>query len=389
MVGASDQEVWEAIPSKLQSFRLKGGVAKSSRWFSWNEQCAFHLPEYHACKMMFDWYFPGDTNASDSGLKALKGCLTPDVWEDAHIIYRVQLPMWNYFSEQIHDIKHPQQKIAECMDMVNEAWMQHPHLQGLAGTFNAVTWADLVPWVEDTGNFIHRAMTYASSCLSNRCQTMAKFSAPPECWVGLLESDRNVVYATRLKLLNEFQWFTSLQCARAPFAQELANDIGMAFDLPSRYMCLLSHFDLASAISLQTLLVGGFADSKIVEDVHQACRVAVNPAANKRISGASLQLVCQLSGVLEARNLNHPAALTEQQFLDKWPAVSDNFNCKKEFRSSTHSLPKRYSEILCRKKWCALGEDALRAAYGGWQWMLHYCQNQLFQHGISLQAAGA
>lgn len=198
-----------------------------------------------------------------------------------------------------------------------------------------------------------------------------------------------MVYATRLKLLNEFQWFTSLQCARAPFAQELANDIGMAFDLPSRYMCLLSHFDLASAISLQTLLVGGFADSKIVEDVHQACRVAVNPAANKRISGASLQLVCQLSGVLEARNLNHPAALTEQQFLDKWPAVSDNFNCKKEFRSSTHSLPKRYSEILCRKKWCALGEDALRAAYGGWQWMLHYCQNQLFQHGISLQAAGA
>ena len=68
MVGASDREVWEAIPSKLQSFRLKGGVAKSGRWFSWNEQCAFHLPEYHACKMMFDWYFPGDTNASDSGL---------------------------------------------------------------------------------------------------------------------------------------------------------------------------------------------------------------------------------------------------------------------------------------------------------------------------------
>lgn len=47
---------------------VEGGVAKSGRWFSWNEQCAFHLPEYHACKMMFDWYFPGDTNASDSGL---------------------------------------------------------------------------------------------------------------------------------------------------------------------------------------------------------------------------------------------------------------------------------------------------------------------------------
>eukprot|EP00435_Cladocopium_sp_Y103_P030700 s2845_g7.t1 len=202
MVGASDREVWEAIPSKLQSFRLKGGVAKSSRWFSWNEQCAFQLQEYHACKMMFDWYFPGDTSASDSGLKALKGSFTPDVWEDAHIIYRVQFPMWNYFSEQIHDIKHPEQKIAECMNMMNDAWMQHPHLQGFAGTFNASSWADLIPWVEDRDDFIHKAMTNASGCLSNRCQTMAKFSAPPECWVGLLESDRNVVNPEHPRLKN-------------------------------------------------------------------------------------------------------------------------------------------------------------------------------------------
>ena len=386
MLGATDHEIWEMIPSKLQSFRLKGGLAKQSRWFSWNEQAAVQLQEFHAAKMLFEWYFPGDTDAGESGLKALKGSLTAEVWEDAHIIYRVQMPMWNYFSEQIHNIKHPEHKITECMNVANDAWMQHPHLQGLADAFNAHTWVDLEPWVGDKDSFLHKALTYASGCLSNRCQTMAKFSAPPECWIGLLASDNNVVNATRTVLLKEFQWFKTLQSSTAPFAQELSEDIGVAFDLPSRYMCLLCHFDLASGIDLQRLLVGGFADSKVVEDIHQSCRVAVNPGSNKRISGASLQLVCQLCGVLEARELGHPCALTEEQFLDKWPDVKDDFNCKAEFRSSTHSLPKRYSQILCKKQWRTLGEDALRTAYGGWQWMLHYCRNRLFEHGICLQA---
>jgi hypothetical protein len=45
MKGCSDREIWDSIPEQLESWRLKGGLAKSSRWFSWNEQAAVHLKE--------------------------------------------------------------------------------------------------------------------------------------------------------------------------------------------------------------------------------------------------------------------------------------------------------------------------------------------------------
>ena len=101
-----------------------------------------------------------------------------------------------------------------------------------------------------------------------------------------------------------------MQCSRAPFAAELARDIGTVFDLPCRHVCHLAHFDLGAAQQLANLLTGGFADSKVVEDVCQACRGATNPGSNKKLSGATLQLVCRFSEVLEKRGIIHPASLT-------------------------------------------------------------------------------
>jgi hypothetical protein len=172
----------------------------------------------------------------------------------------------------------------------------------------------------------------------------------------------------------------------APFAAELASDIETVFDLPCRHLCHLCHFDFGAAQELAKLLIGGFADSKVVEDIHQACRVATNPGSNKKLSGATLQLVCQFSEVLDKRGIVHPAALTREEFLDKWPDARDDFNCRQEFKSSSHSLPARYSEILTKKMWRTVSEDWLRTSYGAWQWMIQYCGQRLADQGVRLEA---
>lgn len=381
MEGCSDREIWDSIPEQLESWRLKGGLAKASRWFSWNEGAAVHLKEWHSSLMLLSWYFPTDLDTDgQSGLLGLKGCLTQMYWEDAHIIFRVQYGMWSWYSQQIHDVKSPEHAIIESLEMV-ESWMSHQSLQTLAESWSAQTWADVERFVPDQEAFIARVNTYALGCLMNRCATLSKFSAPPETWVGLLDPQQAQV--TRMRLLKEYRWFQSLRCSMAPFAAELASDIETVFDLPCRHLC---HFDFGAAQELAKLLIGGFADSKVVEDIHQACRVATNPGSNKKLSGATLQLVCQFSEVLDKRGIVHPAALTREEFLDKWPDARDDFNCRQEFKSSSHSLPARYSEILTKKMWRTVSEDWLRTSYGAWQWMIQYCGQRLADQGVRLEA---
>ena len=384
MEGCSDREIWDSIPEQLESWRLKGGLAKASRWFSWNEGAAVHLKEWHSSLMLLSWYFPTDLDTDgQSGLLGLKGCLTQMYWEDAHIIFRVQYGMWSWYSQQIHDVKSPEHAITESLEMV-ESWMSHQSLQTLAESWSAQTWADVERFVPDQEAFIARVNTYALGCLMNRCATLSKFSAPPETWVGLLDPQQAQV--TRMRLLKEYRWFQSLRCSMAPFAAELASDIETVFDLPCRHLCHLCHFDFGAAQELAKLLIGGFADSKVVEDIHQACRVATNPGSNKKLSGATLQLVCQFSEVLDKRGIVHPAALTREEFLDKWPDARDDFNCRQEFKSSSHSLPARYSEILTKKMWRTVSEDWLRTSYGAWQWMIQYCGQRLADQGVRLEA---
>ncbi|CAL1171535.1 unnamed protein product [Cladocopium goreaui] len=383
MEGCSDREIWDSIPEQLESWRLKGGLAKASRWFSWNEGAAVHLKEWHSSLMLLSWYFPTDLDTDgQSGLLGLKGCLTQMYWEDAHIIFRVQYGMWSWYSQQIHDVKSPEHAIIESLEMV-ESWMSHQSLQTLAESWSAQTWADVERFVPDQEAFIARVNTYALGCLMNRCATLSKFSAPPETWVGLLDPQQAQV--TRMRLLKEYRWFQSLRCSMAPFAAELASDIETVFDLPCRHLCHLCHFDFGAAQELAKLLIGGFADSKVVEDIHQACRVATNPGSNKKLSGATLQLVCQFSEVLDKRGIVHPAALTREEFLDKWPDARDDFNCRQEFKSSSHSLPARYSEILTKKMWRTVSEDWLRTSYGAWQWMIQYCGQRLADQGVRLE----
>lgn len=151
------------------------------------------------------------------------------------------------------------------------------------------------------------------------------------------------------------------------------------------HSCHLCQFDIDSALRLAKLLIGGFADSKVVEDTHQACRVAVNPGASQKLSGASLQLMCQMSDVLEKRGIQHPTQLSREVFLDKFPDTKDDFNCRTEFKVSAHHLDPCYSQILTKKTRRTVSEDTLRVAYGGRRWLLSYCGG-LAERGVHIEA---
>lgn len=174
MEGCSDKGIWDSIPEKLESWRLKGRLAKPSRWFSRNEKASIYLKEWHSSLKLLQWYFPSDVDPSEQRY-----------WEDANIIFRVQYGMWSWYPQQIiHDVKSPEHSIVESLAMV-ESWMGHESLQATAESCRALTWADIERFVLDQEDLIARVNAYALGCLMNRCATLSKFSAPPETWVGL------------------------------------------------------------------------------------------------------------------------------------------------------------------------------------------------------------
>ena len=64
------QAVWDEIPIRLRSFKEAMELPKMSRWLSWNSSAETQIPEFHACKMIFEWHI-GDT-ARDPDLAAVQ-----------------------------------------------------------------------------------------------------------------------------------------------------------------------------------------------------------------------------------------------------------------------------------------------------------------------------
>ena len=104
MVGASDHDLWRALPEKMTSWRIKGSCTEPSRWFSWNEAAAVNLSEFTASRMVLEWYLGSDSKEA-AGLKLSYLGHSRVTWENAHVIARLQEPCWDYYSRQLHEIK--------------------------------------------------------------------------------------------------------------------------------------------------------------------------------------------------------------------------------------------------------------------------------------------
>ena len=60
------QHLFEALASRLDSYRIKKSAVKKGRWFSWHNGCQDHHAEYFATRMLLSWGYPNEPNPDDS-----------------------------------------------------------------------------------------------------------------------------------------------------------------------------------------------------------------------------------------------------------------------------------------------------------------------------------
>ena len=397
----SDNDLWEMIPEFLLSWSRKGGVAKTSRWFSWNEEASVRLQEWAAARMIYEWYFAAESPPDPDELPAvlkfsqysgLKMCYLSHSWwhwQNAHIILIVQKSCHEWYSHQTHFIKSPEDGLADLLHSIDN-WSQDSSLQGLAqcmsncGLFDSI--ASVSPNADEMADIIGH---YCTQCLGNRCGSFAeKFCSPPCCYVGILSDDVDKQQEALSLMKSDWVSLKALEASDAGAAQELARDLLVTFDAPIRFMVQV--FEAHSwrinpeGVQLLELLAGGFPDTKVIEDIHQSLRVATGPKAAKRLSGTCVQEVVQNSQSLESRNIAHPCQVDEALFLDLWHRTQPKFSCK-DLKVSKNSLPRVFTKILGQKTWPTISEVELEKSAAAWVFLRHYVNDKLADQCVRLQ----
>lgn len=404
MEGAGDVDVFQSLPSRLRSWTTKQGLAKGSRWFSWNEQCQQHLQEWYGSRMLLEWYYgnlpcPEESEQKFSfkdrkGLQLMYSCLSSQLWEDCCAVYMAQKPLHEFYSQQLHFVKSCADGLAECIRLT-ENWASDAHLLQLAATIGTGSFAIfncLVGRVENEHSFAQSVWKYGLECLANRCSTFSKSCSPPHCWALILSEDLQQQRKSMLELRKDWNWIVAVECSTVPVAPELGNDLRLSFGSAERL--LVQCFEAANfiprnspaAMQLLLQLCGGFADTKLIEDLHQKLRVATGSQATKRVKGSAVQQIIQQSGCLDQRSIPHPCNITKNVFLAAWPRTKAEFRPKSDFKASEHKLPKEYSKILTPKTWQTISEEQLTKSAAGWMWLRHYLGIGLANHGFRLQA---
>ena len=411
MPRASDQQIWEAIPTKMASWRTKQGLPKGSRWFSWNAQCSNQVGEFWCARMILEWYLCPQETPEESqiaahtfraafkkagGLNLMYQCLSEQCYIDAWAIYLVQEPLWQWYSHQLHFIKNPKDGLEEVMRLSSE-WHFEKHLQDLAkiiGSDFLVKFGWLMDMILETemerDEFAKSAFDYALECLSNRCRTLSKYGAPPMSWANGLSHVPNTQLESCKRLKSDWNRLLLVEMSEAPMSNSLADDLQLLVGAPERLLCQCleaADFDFRRAprsLELLAQLLGGFADSKLIEDLHSALRTATGPKGNDRLKGSAIQFVIENSDVLEARAIPHSCSVTHEAFLSQWHLTKPDFHAK-DFKASRHKLPKKYSKILASKTWSTISEEDLTRSAAGWAWLRYYLDSRLVDHGFCIQ----
>ena len=398
MVGASDRELWEAMPIKMESWVRKGEMVKSSRWFSWNECMAKLLPEWTCARMLLHWYHQDlDEQAPDSrrgiswsqagGLKLVFLCHGYHNWELSQILLRVQEPLHQWYSHEVHFVKTPPQGFECLLDLVtSDAWMQDWTLRGICECLHS-GFNDMSEWVEDLESFAMEAGKYALAVLGNRCSSLAaKCASPPESYIGLFNGREHQAMDL---MKSDWSRLVALEKCSVSVRDQLVTDLNLTFDATVR-LCVqvfeAEGFDqhCAEGRDLLYFLCANFADTKLIEDVHQKLRNSASNKSNDHLSASCIQEIIVNSMALEERQIDHPAAITRAEFIRVWHTLSADFKAS-QFKSKSHKLPPEFGNILGKKVWPTYSEVDFTFSSAAWAFFRYYCDHQLASHGISLE----
>ena len=201
MCDASDEELWDALPDKLESYARKLGLVKSGRWFSLNEQGAAQMKEFTASRMILEWYLQSEEGPDDivqrnldfSKLAGLRLAYMGHSWrtfENLSIVLNVQQPLWDFYSDTLRFVKSPDEGLRHTMSLLEEGWNKHWTLRGISEIMTSEElWRGVVQWSDDPDGFAERTLTYGTEVMARRCASLSKLSSPPECYAGLLSPE--------------------------------------------------------------------------------------------------------------------------------------------------------------------------------------------------------
>ena len=128
------QHLFNQLPRIVGSFVRSEQLSKLGRWFSWNACAHEQLPEYWACKMLYEHHLrnlqdPDEDlvsfddlescaraktpyeelsllKASNGGLRLAYTLMTHKLWLHAKVLYVVSRPTWSWYAREVKMSNH-------------------------------------------------------------------------------------------------------------------------------------------------------------------------------------------------------------------------------------------------------------------------------------------
>ena len=401
--------------AELDTFRNKRSCVKSGRWFSFQNACQDHFPEFWATRMLLQSLHPEEKSPDDpvrsgksfadlrkdegaaGGLKLAVRCCSWETWYSVAALQIGAKPLWKWYSDTIKLTKTPTHNLSRSQSKADGMWMADTQLTKLVETlYNMEDLSMVLEYHQASNvhlgdrapkalqNFTFDLWYYILGLLGKRGSTLSVFGRPPDCYAMLTDQDIDAQGSFEL-LQSDWKNLMLLEQSSSPQCSELASDLGLAVSKPMRLIFQLFETGMVTeGKQLLMTVLKRLPDTKVVEDIHQRLRTAANGNANARLGLREVQSLVESSGVLESRKICHPARLDRATFKSRWKGTKAR-NSKRAFLSGLTKLSKRFSKMMARKSWDTMSEETLSRSSCAWAWMRFYISKRLKDDGISVQ----
>ena len=404
-----------SLPTQLESYRIKHGAVKTSRWFSWHNGCESQYHEFWSTRMLLSFAHPHEADPDENnksfkemrsggdslgGLRLALQCCSWKTWYAITAIKLADQPLWTYYSDSVKKIKDAAQGFQRTLLWSGDGWMNTEQFNQLAGVFvQEATFEKVRAYAalsvrflgqesadQHLAGFLSCLWTYILQIMNYRARTLSKHASGPEAYAPAIGDDPALAQEAVDFMLADWRALRLLKASPGQAPQELAADMRDSISKPLRLAFQLMECGRTEeSLSVLKSLLYRLPDTKVVEDVHQRLRVEAMANPNNRLLPRELQGLVQTSGQLEARQIPHPARLDKESFLQRWKVTPSDFNFKVSLDSGVVKLPKYFSKIIDKKTWRTMNEEALSFSSAAWAWIREYISKDFKGKGIKLR----
>ena len=453
----ADDELWDRMAT-LPSFENKGTLIKMSRWFSWNQVVADMMYEWHAFKMIMEDTLLNQDDATDNfegvvpidgvvpavapsheddaaerdkrllgkaasqkvldprrelslmketlgGFKLAYHLMTHDLFWHVKILYMTTKPLWEWYVHEVSQVKSPEDGLQASIHLSLDKWQQSAHLRQTVAVLQDEN--ALRPLYESgLDQSAMKIQSLTEHLLKQRVWTLARHSAPPEAYAGILSDDDGVrkdaceLLKRQHRVLLQFEAGLARKSSegREPsgLAKRLATDLSPILSSPPTRL-MMDAFEASEYYPRQGVVPGchllrcllkTFADNKVIEDIHKVIRQDANANGNCRMTDEHIQEVAVNSGVLEARSIRHMPALEKEEFCNQFKKTTPSPRRAAEFKAKSHKMSPHWHDIMgkkFKKNWGTLTEESLEKAAAAWSWLQSWAAHIRAQNGSALR----